>query len=100
MAPKPSRVRNIQSTLLRFLDSKCVVTFTLPTRPPHVLLFTETLTCPRVTLGSLTPVLVALTRLTEPVPRVAVVARQAGVAVPSPGVPQTGETLAEQYHSY
>ena len=75
----------------------CVVTFALPTCPPHVLLFTETLASPRVTLGGLAAVLVALTRLTEAIPRVTIVAWQAGVAVPSSSVPQTGQALPEQY---
>ena len=73
------------------------VTFTLTTRPPHVLLFTETLASPRVTLGGLAAVLVTLTRFTEAVPRVTIEARQAGVTVPSSSVPQAGQALSEQY---
>ena len=72
------------------------VTFTLPTCPPHVLLFTETLASPRVALGGLAAVLVALTGFTEAVSRVAIVARQAGVTVPSSSVPQAGQALSEQ----
>ena len=77
-------------------DSEMFLTFALTTRPPHVLLFTETLASPRVALGGLAAVLVALTGFTEAVSRVAIVARQAGVTMPSSSVPQAGQALSKQ----